>query len=60
MPESIRQERDTGPEPAHDSGFGMAVFIEAMSEEQVALLADDLLEIIVRRRQRPQVASEPP
>jgi hypothetical protein len=36
------------------------VFIEAMSDEQVALLADDIIAILAGRSHRSEVASEPP
>lgn len=40
-----------GPEPEslEDARARLAVLIEAMTEEQVALLADDLVEILARR-----------
>lgn len=46
-------------EPGHPR---VVLMIEAMTEEQVALLAEDLLEVLVRRvtRQPSEVASEPP
>lgn len=48
--------------PAVDDGpRRVAVLIEAMSEEQVALLAEDLVGILIASpRQGSEVASEPP
>ena len=53
---------DPRPEPVPAGPSSVVVFIEAMSEEQVALLAEDLVKVLVRRpaRQRREVASEPP
>ena len=47
---------------AGDGRLPVAVFIEPMSEEQVALLAEDLVDTLSRRarRQHSEVASEPP
>lgn len=64
MPEPIRSVPlpDLGPGAVDDGPLRVAVLIEAMSEEQVALLAEDLVGILMARprRQRPEVASEPP
>lgn len=53
---------DPAPSPVGSGRPPVVLVIEAMREEQVALLAEDLVEVLVRRaaRQPIQVASEPP
>jgi hypothetical protein len=53
---------DPEPEPAKDRPSRIVVFIEAMTEEQVAFLAEDLVDVLMRwtHRHNPRVASEPP
>jgi hypothetical protein len=50
---------DPGPE---DRPSRVVVSIEAMTEEQVVLLTEDLVELLTRhaRSHRPEVASGPP
>lgn len=50
------------PERTEDGFSGVVVFIEAMTDEQAALLVEDLVDVLMRRarRHRPAVASEPP
>jgi len=61
MPELPREipSADPGPE---DRPSRVVVSIEAMAEEQVALLTKDLVDLLTRRAQsqHSKVASEPP
>jgi hypothetical protein len=63
MSEPLRHTSADGPlEPMQGAPPHVAVFIESMNEEQVALLTEDLVDVLTRRAQRQQreVASEPP
>lgn len=61
MPEPLRRLRPDPPTTG-DGRLRVAVFIEPMSEEQVTLLAEDLMGVLSRKalRQQPEVASDSP